>query len=132
MHLKSTLYIYFICKESQLFLRIFFSFILEALPRSEIDINLGINQFSYSERLIHSKRHLKSCLCVEFKENLLSLFSWKESLPKPGIGISNFNFHQCFCCKQLFYPKRHLKESYYMLFEENHSSKFSEIHTSKI
>ena len=106
---------------------------MQAFPRPKIALlNLGIHQFSYDERLIHSKRHLKRNLCFEFKENPLSNISLRESLPKDETGIPNLDFHQCFCSKRLFYRKRHLKGNYYMLFEENFSSRFFETRTSEI
>ena len=110
-------------------------FFKQALPRLKMKLlNLDIHQFYYSVRLIHLKRHLKISLIIELKENPLSHFSLRESLPKLEIGIPNLDFHQCSCSssKQLFYPKWHLKGNYYILFEKNHSSRFLETHTSKI
>ena len=95
-------------------------FSIQSLLRPKITLlNLVIHQFSCSERLIHSKKHLKTSLCIEFKENLMSYFALRESLPKPEIGISNLDLHQYSCSKRLFYPKGHLKGNYYMLFKEN-------------
>ena len=71
---------------------------------------MGIHQFSYNERLIHSKRHLKRNLCFDFKENPLSNISLWESLPKDETGISNLDFHQFFCNKRLLHPKSQLKK----------------------
>ena len=108
-------------------------FSIQALSRPKIALlNFTIHQFSYSERLIHSKRHLKRSLCIQFKENPLSHFSMRESLPKPEICIPNLDFHQCFFSKRLLYLKRHLQGNYYMLFGENHSNRFFEIRTSEI
>ena len=107
-------------------------FLIQALLRSKIGLlNLDIHKFSYTEWLIHSKRHLKISFSIKFKENPLSYFSLRESLLKPKIGKSNLDFHQCFCNKWLFYQKRHLKRNC-MLFEENHSCRFFEAWTSKI
>ena len=65
---------------------------MQALPRPKIALlNLGIHQFSYSELLIHLKKHLKRSLFIEFKENPLNHFSLRESLPKPEIGIPNLD-----------------------------------------
>ena len=108
-------------------------FFMHVLPTPKIaSLNLGIHIFSYSERPIHSKRHVKGILCIEFKENPFSYFSLRESLPKLEIGIPDLGFRQCFCSKRLFNPKRHLKGNYYMLFEEKHSSRFFETRTSEI
>ena len=85
-------------------------FSIQALPKPKIGIlNWDINQFFYSEWLIHSKRYQKRNLCIELKENTLSYFSLRVSLPKPKIGKSDLNFHQCFCSKRQFYPIKHLK-----------------------
>ena len=66
-------------------------------------LNLGMHQFSCSEWLIHFKKHLKRSLFIEFKENLLSHFSLRESLLKPEIDTWNLDFHQCFCNKRFFF-----------------------------
>ena len=79
---------------------------MQAFPRPKKDLlNLGILEFSYNERLIYSKRHLKRNLCFKIKENPLIHTSLRESLPKSEAGIPNLDFHQCFCSKRLFYPK---------------------------
>ena len=89
-------------------------FSIQTLPRPKIALlNLDIHQFSYSERLIHMKRHLKRSLFIEFKENPLSHFSFRESLPKPEIGILNLDFCQCYCGKRLFCPEWYLKGNNY-------------------
>ena len=45
-------------------------FSIHALPKPKIGLlNLDIHQFSYNERLIYSKSHLKKSVCFEFKEN---------------------------------------------------------------
>ena len=104
-----------------------------SLPRPKIALlDLGLHKFSYSERRIHPKTHLKRKLCIEFKVNPLRHFSLRESFPKPEIGIPNLDFYQCFCSKRLFNPKRHLKVNYHILFEENHLSRFFETRTSAI
>ena len=96
---------------------------MQALPKPKIRLlNLDIHQFSYRERLIHSKRHLKRSLCIEFKENPLSHFSSRESLPKLKIGRPNLDQHKIFCCKRLIHPKRHLKRSLCIEFLKNHQS----------
>ena len=70
---------------------------MQELPRPKIRLqNLDIHQFSYSERLIHSKRHLKRSLFNELKENIESQFLLKESFPKPKIGLSNLDFYLFF------------------------------------
>ena len=109
------------------------NFSIQALPRPKnASLNLGIHQFSYSEWLIHLKRHLTGSLYIEFKENSLSYFSLRESHPKPKIGMPNWDSHQCFCSKRLFYPKRHLKGNYIFCLKKNHSSKFFETRTNEI
>ena len=41
---------------------------IQALPIPKVALlNLGVHQFSYSELLIHLKRHLKRSLCMTFK-----------------------------------------------------------------
>ena len=76
-------------------------FLMHALPRPKIgQPNLDFHQFSYSERLIHSKRHLK-CLCIEVEENRQSHLLLRESLSKPKIGLTNVDFHEIFCSKRL-------------------------------
>ena len=66
-------------------------FFMHVLPTPKIaSLNLGIHIFSYSERPIHSKRHVKGILCIEFKENPFSYFSLRESLPKLEIGLTNW------------------------------------------
>ena len=108
-------------------------FSMKALPRSKTALlNLSMHQFSYSERLIHLKKHFKRSLFIGFKENPLSHFSLRKSLPKSETDIPNLDSHQCFCCKRLFYPKWHQKGNFYMLFEENHSNRFFETRTSEI
>ena len=43
-------------------------FSTHALPRPKTGLlNLDIDQFFYSERLMHSKRHLKRSLSIELK-----------------------------------------------------------------
>ena len=91
-------------------------------------LNLDIHQFSYSERLIHSKIHLKRSLCIELKEKPYLL---RESPPKPKISLSNLDFHQFFYGERLFHPKRHLKGNCYMSFEDNRSSCFFKTRISK-
>ena len=50
-------------------------FAIYVLKRPKIGLpNLFFHQFSYSERLIHSKRHLKRSLCIEFKEIVRTIF----------------------------------------------------------
>ena len=72
-------------------------FSIHALPWPKVELlNLDIHQFSYNERLIHSKWHLRRSLCIEFKENPMSHFLLKETLPKPKIGLPNLGFHQFF------------------------------------
>ena len=101
-------------------------FSMHALPRSKIELlSSDFHQFSYSERLMNSKRHLKRSLCIKLEENPLSHVSLRESLLKPKIGIPNLDYCHCFCSKRLFYPKTHLKRNYYMLFHEKGSSSFS-------
>ena len=72
--------------------------------------NLDIHEFSYSERLIHLKRNLKS-LCIEF--------SLGESLPKPKTGIRNLGFNKFFCGNRLIHSKKHVTRCLFIKFEEN-------------
>ena len=92
-------------------------------------LNLGIHQFSYRERLIHSKRHLKRSFCVEFKENLLSYFLMRESLPKSKILLG---LPSMFLYEATILSEKTSKWELFYLFEENHSDRFFEIRTSEI
>ena len=85
-------------------------FSVRALPRTKIGLpNLDFHQFSCDEGLIHSKRHLKRSLYIEFEENCLSRFLLKESLPELKFCVSNSDFRQFSCSKWLLYFKTHLK-----------------------
>ena len=107
-------------------------FSMRTLWRPKIALlNLDMHQFSYSDRLIHLKKHLKRSLFTEFRVNPMSHFSSMESLPKREIGIPNVDFYHYLCSKQLIFSKWHLKGNYYMFFEENHSSRFFEHALSK-
>ena len=49
-------------------------------PRLEIgQPNFDFYQFSYRERLVHSKKHLKRRLRIEFEENRYSHFCLRET-----------------------------------------------------
>ena len=45
-------------------------FYKQAFPKVEICLpNLDFHQFFCSKRPLHSKKHMKRCLCIEFQEN---------------------------------------------------------------
>ena len=77
-------------------------FLIHALRRAKTELpNLNFRQFFYSERLIHSKWHLKRSMILNLKKIITAVFLLREPLPKPKIGQPNFDFGQFFCCKQL-------------------------------
>ena len=79
---------------------------MQAFLRPKIALlNLGMHQFSYGEMTNSFEKASKKSLFIEFKENPLSHFSFRESLPKPEIGILNLDFCQCYCGKRLFCPE---------------------------
>ena len=99
-----------------------------ALPRPKMGLlNLDIHQYSYSEWLIHSKRHPKRSLYIEFEEYRLSHILLRESLPKPKIGLPHLNFHNFICIVNDYY----FRGNFYIAFEGNCKNCCLETRTSE-
>ena len=50
-------------------------FLRHSLPKPKTGLqNFDFDEFASGKRLIHSKKHTKKCLFIEFKENHLSRF----------------------------------------------------------
>ena len=93
-----------------------------ALLKAKISLpNLDIYQFSYSERLIHSKSYP---ITYGVWRKSLEAFFIEKPLPKLKLA-----FHQFFCNKRLLHAKRFLKGNFCMVFEENYSSCLNETRT---
>ena len=98
-------------------------FFRDTLPKAKIGVqNLNIQQFFYSKRLLHPKRHLKSNYYMTFEENRLNGFFEAE------IGLPNLDFHQFFCSKRLMHSENSVKRWLYIEFEGNLYSRFWDTH----
>ena len=60
-----------------------------------------------------------------FKESHSSRFF--DALPKPEIGLPNWNFKEFFCCKRLIYSEKHVSRLLFIAFKENRQRCFSDI-----
>ena len=75
---------------------------------------MDIYQFSYSERIVHSKRYLKGNFYGIWKKNYYRHFLLRETLPKPKISLPNFDSINYSVVNNYYYSKSHLKGNIYL------------------
>ena len=75
---------------------------------ARFNLNKFKHKYSYCERLMHLKRHIKRNLCTAFKKKIVWIVFSIQELLRPKIVLLNLDIYQFSYSERLINAKRHL------------------------